>query len=158
MYSSILRGLTAVFAASWLCLAPTTLHAQSDAVQMEKLLKDTGFTYKTHAANTWTVDFERKTLGKFRVIVSTGSDIVVTFVIIAKKANINKTPKMMEAMLFANHDYDYCKIGLDNDGDMFVRIDNELRTTDSRRLKDTINQVANASEEIFVKVAGSIKR
>jgi len=50
------------------------------------------------------------------------------------------------------------KIGLDKDGDLFVRIDSPMHVTHSRELKDIINQVANASEEVFVKVAGSIKR
>jgi len=110
------------------------------------------------ATTAISIEFERKTLGKFRVIISTGSDIVVTFAILAKRASINKTSKMMETLLVANHDYDYVKIGLDKDGDLFVRIDSPMHVTHSRELKDIINQVANASEEVFVKVAGSIKR
>jgi hypothetical protein len=157
MQGRIFRGVAAALAACWLAFASTALYAQSDG-RMDKMLKDTGFSYTTHNPTTWSMEFERKTLGKVRVIVSTGSDIVVVFAIIAKKANINKTPKMMEALLRANHDYDYVKIGLDNDGDLFVRIDDPLRITDARELKDAINQVANASEEVFVKVAGSIKR
>ncbi len=82
----------------------------------------------------------------------------MTFAILAKRASINKTSKMMETLLVANHDYDYVKIGLDKDGDLFVRIDSPMHVTHSRELKDIINQVANASEEVFVKVAGSIKR
>jgi hypothetical protein len=156
--SNILRCLILLLAASWVYLGPTSLHAQSDSASVEHALKDTGFTYKTHNATTWSIEFERKTLGKFRVIISTGSDIVVTFAILAKKANINKTSKMMETLLVANHDYDYVKIGVDKDGDLFVRIDSPMHVTHSRELKDIINQVANASEEVFVKVAGSIKR
>jgi len=154
----IFRSLTAAFAACWLLLGSTPLQAQPEAARIEKMLKDAGLSYKTHTPNTWSIEFERKTLGKFRVIVSTGSDIVVTFAIIAKKANINKTPKLMETLLTANHEYDYVKIGFDNDGDLFVRVDNLMRTTDSREMKDTVNQVANASEELFQKIAGSIKR
>ena len=152
------RSLIAAFAACWLCLGSTALYAQSDSARVDKMLKEAGFTYTTHNSNTWSINFERKTLGKFRVIVSTGSDIVVTFVIIAKKANINKTPKLMETLLTANHEYDYVKVGFDNDGDLFVRIDNQMRTADTREMKETVNQVANASEELFQKISGSIKR
>ena len=154
--SNILRCVIVLLAA-WVCLGPTPLRAQSDSAGLERVLKDTGFTYKTHNANTWSIEFERKTLGKFRVIISTGSDIVVTFAILAKKANITKTPKMMETLLTANHEYDYVKIGLDKDGDLFVRIDSPTHVTHSPELKDIINQVANASEEVFAKVSGSIK-
>src|SRR4029077_941210 len=98
---------------------------------------------------TWSVDFDRKNIGKLKVIVSTGSDIVVTFAIIAKKAAIQKTPQLMEILLKANHDYDYAKIGLDKDGDMFVRIDDPLRLIDSNELKYAIAQVADVSDELF---------
>jgi hypothetical protein len=61
-------------------------------------------------------------------------------------------------LLSANHEYDYVKVGLDKDGDMFVRIDDWIPTVNARHLKETINQVANASEEVYVKVADSIRR
>ena len=87
----------------------------------------------------------------------TGSDIVVTFAILAKKATINKTPRFLETVATANHEYDYVKIGLDKDGDLFVRTDLSLRLLDSQEMKNVIDQVANASEEVFIKVAGSVR-
>jgi hypothetical protein len=156
--SNIFRCMIAVLSASWICFGSASLVAQSGAPRMEQMLKETGYSYKTHNATTWSIDFERKTIGKFKVILSTGSDILVTFAILAKKANINKSPRMMDVLLAANHDYDYVKIGLDKDGDLFVRIDEWLPTLNAVRLKDTINQVANASEEVYGKVADSIRR
>jgi len=127
-------------------------------IGMEALLKQTGYSYNSHNATTWSVDLTRKHLGKVKVILSTGSDILVTFVILAKKAAIQKTPQLMDALLIANHDYDYTKIGLDKDGDMFVRIDMPLRILDAAELKTDIDQVANASDEVYVKVAQWIKK
>jgi hypothetical protein len=160
MRTNFFRCLTIVLlAASCICLGSHASQAQApDAARVEQLLKSSGFNYTTHSANTWSVEFDRKNLGKFRVIISTGSDIVVTFAILAKKAAINKTPKMMETLLSANHDYDYAKIGLDKDGDLFVRIDSPLRLVDSQELKSIIGQIANASDEIYAKVSGSIKK
>ncbi len=158
MQPRIFQRLVVVLVLSCFYLGSVPVHAQSPEAKIEQILKDTGFSYKAHKAGVWSIDFERKTLGKFKVIISTGPDIVVTFAIVAKKANINRTLKLVETLLLANHDYDYVKVGLDKDGDFFVRIDNQIRTTDVPEMKDTINQVANASEEIFVKVSGSIKR
>jgi hypothetical protein len=155
---NIFRCIAMALAASWICFGSTPLLAQSVSSKIEQTLKETGFTYTTHNATTWSIDFERKKLGKFKVILSTGSEILVTFAILAKKANINKTPKLMDALLSANHEYDYVKVGLDKDGDMFVRIDDWIPTVNARHLKETINQVANASEEVYVKVADSIRR
>jgi Putative bacterial sensory transduction regulator len=132
--------------------------SQASDAKVEQLLKASGYTYTTHSPNTWSVEFDRKSLGKFRVIISTGSDLVVSFAILAKKAAINKTPKLLETLVFANNDYDYAKIGLDKDGDLFVRIDSPLRLIDADELKSIIGQVANASDELFAKVSGSIKK
>ncbi len=85
-------------------------------------------------------------------------DIIVTFAILAKKATIQKTPKFLETIAVANHEYDYVKIGLDKDGDLFVRIDTLMRVTDAGEMKSVIEQVANASDEVFGKVSSSVKR
>jgi len=132
--------------------------ARAQSMGMDALLKQTGYAFTTHNATTWSVELNKKNLGKLRVIMSTGSDILVTFVIVAKQAAIQKTPQMMEALLTANHDYDYTKIGLDKDGDMFVRVDMPLRLVDADELKQIIDQVANASDELYAKVARWIKK
>jgi hypothetical protein len=155
MRLNFLRAL-ALVAALCVCVAAHPAFAQS--VGMDALLKQTGYTYTTHNATTWSIDLNKKNLGKVKVILSTGSDILVTFVIVAKKPNIQKTPQLMDALLTANHDYDYTKIGLDKDGDMFVRIDMPLRTLDATELKAVIDQVANASDEVYAKVARWIKK
>jgi putative sensory transduction regulator len=155
MRLNVLRAL-ALLVFLCLCVAPRLALAQSES--MDAMLKQTGYNYTTHNATTWSVDLNRKSLGKVKVILSTGGDILVTFVIVAKKAAIHKTPQMMDTLLTANHDYDYTKVGLDKDGDMFVRIDMPLHTVHSADLKAIVDQVANASDEIYAKVATWIKK
>lgn len=152
-----LKFLRAFALIAALCIA-AAYGAFAQSVGMDALLKQTGYAYTTHNPTTWSIDLNRKHLGKVKVILSTGSDILVTFVIVAKKAAIQKTPQMMDALLTANHDYDYTKIGLDKDGDMFVRIDMPLRVVDATELKSVIDQVANASDEVYAKVANWIKK
>jgi Putative bacterial sensory transduction regulator len=156
MRSNVLHGFAVLLVA--LCIGALPQVARAQSIGMDAMLKQTGYAYNTHNPTTWSVDLTRKNFGKMRVILSTGSDILVTFVILAKKAKIQKTPQMMDALLTANHDYDYTKIGLDKDGDMFVRIDMPLRTIDATELKSIIDQVANASDEVYVKVAAWIKK
>ena len=155
MRLNVLRALALLVALS---IAAFSQPAGAQSVGMDAMLKQTGYTYTTHNATTWSIDLTKKNLGKTKVILSTGSEILVTFVIVAKKAAIQKTPQMMEALLTANHDYDYTKIGLDKDGDMFVRIDMPLRSLDATELKSIIDQVANASDEVYAKVARWIKK
>ena len=155
MRLNLLRALALV---ATLCIGAGAHPAFAQSIGMDALLKQTGYSYTTHNDTTWSIDLNRKNLGKVKVILSTGSDILVTFVIVAKKAKIQKTPQLMDALLTANHDYDYTKIGLDKDGDMFVRIDMPLRVVDATELKAIIDQVANASDEIYAKVATWIKK
>jgi hypothetical protein len=155
MRLNVVRGLALLVA---LCLAAVGQVALAQGIGMDAMLKQTGYAYTTHNPTTWSVDLTRKNLGKVKVILSTGSDILVTFVIVAKKAAIQKTPQLMDTLLTANHDYDYTKIGLDKDGDMFVRIDMPLRTVDAAELKSVIDQVANASDEVYAKVATWIRK
>jgi Putative bacterial sensory transduction regulator len=154
MRLNVLRGLLLLVALSTGALSQP---AGAQNMGMDAMLKQTGYAYITHNATTWSIDLTRKNLGKVKVILSTGSDILVTFVIVAKKAAIQKTPQMMDTLLTANHDYDYTKIGLDKDGDMFVRIDMPLRSVDATELKSIVDQVANASDEVYAKVARWIK-
>ncbi len=153
-----LKFLRAFALITTLCIAGISYGALAQSVGMDALLKQTGYAYNTHNPTTWSIDLNRKHLGKVKVILSTGSDILVTFVIVAKKAAIQKTPQLMDALLTANHDYDYTKIGIDKDGDMFVRVDMPLRLVDAEELKAVIDQVANASDEVYAKVATWIKK
>jgi Putative bacterial sensory transduction regulator len=167
----ILRGLIGLIVASLPCLgspAPRAQQADSatvaNAAKITRLLKETGLSYNSYPkkgqdfVNTWSVEFDRKKIGKVRVIVSVGSDIVVSFAILAKKAAIQKSMKFFDTMTTANHEYDYVKIGLDKDGDLFVRTDTPARVIDANLLKAVIDQVANASDEVFDKLSASIKR
>jgi hypothetical protein len=155
MRLNVLRG---VALAAVLSLGVVAQAVSAQAMGMDDMLKQTGYNYTTHNPTTWSIDLNRKHLGKAKVILSAGSDILVTFVIVAKKAAIQKTSQMMDALLTANHDYDYAKIGLDKDGDMFVRIDMPLHSVDPDELKQIIDQVANASDEVYAKVAPWVGR
>jgi hypothetical protein len=152
---SFVRALMLI---SVLCLGAAARPALAQSVSMAKMLEQTGYTYKTHNATTWSIDLDRKNTGTTKVILSTGDDMLVTFVILAKKAAIKKTPQLLEALARANHDYDYTKIGLDKDGDLFVRIDTKLRLLDAAELKYVIDQVANASNELYPKLSAWAKR
>jgi hypothetical protein len=152
---NLLRGLMLVAA---VCVGSGSHPARAQSVGMDAMLKQTVYAYTTHNDTTWSIDLDRKNIGKMRVILSSGSDILVTFVIMAKKAGIQKTPQLLDALATANNDYDYAKIGLDKDGDMFVRVDMPLRILDATELKQIIDQVANASDELYPKIKAWIKR
>jgi hypothetical protein len=52
-------------------------------------------------------------------------------------------------MLSLNHELDRVKIGTDDDGDAFVRLDASLRVLDVEETKEDMEQVASASDEVY---------
>jgi hypothetical protein len=130
-------GAVALFLAFALCAASTPSRADDAATaastKVKGLLDRSGYKYKTHKPNVWSIDFDKKNLGKEVVIISTNDTLIVTFVILAKDAQIRKTGELMSKLLTADHEYDYVKVGFDGDGDMFVRIDAPVRVTDATR-------------------------
>jgi biopolymer transport protein ExbD len=48
-----------------------------------------------------------------------------------------------------NDQFDYVKVGIDKDGDLFVRTDLMLRNLDGQELKQQLQQVANAADEAY---------
>lgn len=82
--------------------------------------------------------------------VTTDKGIVVAFVTVAYKNNIRRTAELVEQLLQINHDLDYVKVGIDEDGDIFVRIDTHLRTMDVQEMNDVIAQVGNTTDTTYV--------
>lgn len=54
-------------------------------------------------------------------------------------------------LLNANYDFDYVKVGIDNDGDLFVRADLPP-DTDAAHFKSIIEQVAAATDVLYGRI------
>lgn len=157
----IARLVSALLLASLIAVTSPTVSAQTPDTfngRVARALPATGYTFTTHNASTWSVDLNRQNTGRTKVILSTGTTVLVVFVVMAKRANIQKTPQFLEELAKANNDYDYVKIGLDKDGDFFVRIDVNSRLADAVEVKAAIDQVANVANELYPKVSAWAKR
>jgi hypothetical protein len=87
----------------------------------------------------------------------TGDDAtLVVFATLAEKKNLPATADFMRTLLEQNHKMDRVKIGLDNDGDLEVRIDAMLRVTDAREFQWIVNQVMNASDQLYGMIQGQL--
>ena len=56
---------------------------------------------------------------------------------------------MMKKLLGLNEQLDRVKIGLDKEGDVFVRIDLSIRILDKQELKENLDQAAAAANDVF---------
>ena len=139
------------------------LHAQSLTDKTEKLvrlMKEDNFSYVTTSSPTvFVIHFTGDHLKDIKVILALGADEdsdLVIFVTVTPKATMPPTADFRYKLLKANHDYDQVKVGFDGDDDLSVRIDASMRLADATYLKNVVNQVKNASDEIYGQIQPSL--
>lgn len=119
------------------------------AAKVVQLLGGTGYTYVQRTPTVWYIDMNRSSLKDFRLILASNDRLLVIFVTVLKKNQMRMTPEFMLSELQNNNKLDYVKIGIDKDGDLFVRTDCTPRVMDTQELKTQIEQVAAASNEVY---------
>jgi hypothetical protein len=151
--------LALILALAMPVLPPTALRAEPATLpsRLETLLK--GGDYKSLAQvndTAWTLDFNGKRLARFRVVVTLSEKenggIIVAFVNPVSKAQLPKNSvKLMTILLQANHEFDYVKVGIDDDGDLFVREDLPPDTGPAR-FRNAIEQLAAATDVLYGRI------
>jgi hypothetical protein len=125
---------------------------KASAGKVVQLLEEAGYSYAKAADSVWTVDFHGKALPEFKLIATTNQDLVILFVIVAEKKDIKLTPEAMLKLLRLNDNLDRVKIGIDKEGDLFVRVDLSARALDGKEFKQNLDQVAAAADEVFAAI------
>ena len=139
------------------CFQGSTATAQNKpSAKVAALLEETGYSYSKAADTVWSIQFEGKSLPNFNVIASAPKDVLVLFTVVAKKDTLKLTPDAMQKLLQLNSRLDRVKIGIDEDGDLFVRTDLSVRVLDAREMKENIEQVAAATDVVYAAVRSSI--
>jgi hypothetical protein len=150
-----LAGLIAVAGLLWQGSAPARARQvqppSQGAVKVQQLLDQAGYTYRKASSNIWIISATGKTLKSFNILVATTPDgeIVLAGVVLVAKARMTPSVQLWSKLLHANNDFDRVKVGLDNDEDVFVRVELSTRNLDVTDLKTNIDQVSNASDEIY---------
>jgi hypothetical protein len=142
-----------------LCFQGPSIAAQAQgksSARVAGLLEDSGYAYTKAADSVWAIAFEGKSLSQFNVVASAHEEILVLFTVVAEKKNLKLTPELTQRLLQLNGELDRVKIGLDKDGDLFVRVDLSIRVLDTREMKENVEQVAAATDVVFSAVRPSI--
>ena len=133
---------------AWAADAPAP-QPDLNAAKVFRLLDASGYEYTKKSDTVWYIVKHGTNLGDFKVIGANEGDLLVVFVTVAKKAHIEMDMDLAAKMLSLNNDLDQVKIGIDNDGDAFVRTDISIRILDQEAFKAVVEQVAAAAEETF---------
>lgn len=156
--ASILLAATFMF-------LPAQSHAQSAvSTKLETLIQDSGYKSAAKVKDkdaVWTLDFSGKQLPRFKVVVTAsekdGAGIITA---VANPVGKDQLPRnrtnLTAAVLKANNDFDYVKVGFDNEGDVFVRADIPPGV-DLASFKAIVEQVAAAADDFYGKIKSQLR-
>jgi hypothetical protein len=130
----------------------------SIAAKIRQYLEQFGGSYTKVSDTTWTVPYQGKSLKNYDVFVSTipNSDLVLIGVPVATKKNLKPSQDLYLKLLRYNHVADSVKVGIDDEGDLFLRADLNGRTMDFQEFKEIVEQVAAATDELHGQIQSSL--
>jgi hypothetical protein len=125
--------------------------AQTSA-KVDQWLKQSGLTYKKASDTVWVVKSKGNALGDFETFVATNENVVVIGVVMARQKNLKMTQESLLKILKLNHDNDFVKIGIDEENDLFVRLERKVRTLDLEEFKACYAEVIAASDNVYTEI------
>ncbi len=149
------RGVAVILAASLTLTARAQTPAQTDVERLDAIVKESRFAPRkidNPKQPVWTIKRTGESLKEFEVIFIVKNGVRVTFVTVVPKANLKRTPELLEKMLKMNYQYDSVKIGFDDDDDAYVRIDQRLRIVDVQEFNQIIDQVSLAADTLHTEL------
>jgi len=124
-----------------------------DAARLAGLLEASGFKYQKAGDGVWLLDFAASNGKAIRVLVATSGGLVVFGTTVKAATKDAVTRDDLRAINRLNAEVDRVKVGLDDDNDLFLRVDLTLRTLDADDLKVNASQVAATAEKAAAALA-----
>ncbi len=135
---------------------PTAAQSSTEgAAKMVSLMQANNYNFITTKSPTvWVIHFTGAHLKDTKVVLALDESNyqMVIFVTVMEKRRMPVTTDFLHTLLKFNHEFDRVKVGLDADDDLSVRIDAPLRLADTQEFHDIVNQIKNASDEIYGKI------
>ncbi len=132
-----------------LILGMTAFGQESSSLRVARVINETGLSFTKASESVWTVPYQGKARKDIIVVASVTGDLITLFSVVAEKKDLKPSPEMLQKLLKFNADFDRVKVGIDKDGDVFVRIDLSIRVLDKDELTVNVDQVAAAADDIF---------
>jgi hypothetical protein len=125
--------------------------AQTSA-KVDQWMKQSGYKYKKASETVWVVASKGNALPEFETFVATNENVVVIGVVMAKQKNLKMSEDLLLKILKLNHDNDFVKIGIDEDNDLFVRLERKVRMLDLEEFKSCYAEVVAASDNVYTQI------
>ena len=118
------------------------------AVKVERFLAESGFEFKAHGTDGWTIQASTGTV----VIGAEGENVVVEM-IIAPKGKFQVSAESMSDMLKLAHGLDFLKVGIDPEDNLFVRSEAKIGSVDGPEFNATLLRIVNGHAKATAKMA-----
>lgn len=128
-----------------------SITAQTTA-KVDQWMKQSGFTYTKATETVWVIKSKGTALAEFETFVATNENVVVIGVVMVKQKNLKMSQEALLKILKLNHDNDFVKIGIDEDNDLFVRLERKVRTLDLEEFKACYAEVISASDNVYTHI------
>jgi hypothetical protein len=125
--------------------------AQTSA-KVDQWMKQSGLSYSKAGETVWVVKSKAKSLGEFETFVATNEDVVVIGVVMARQKNLKMSQEALLKMLKLNHNNDFVKIGIDDDNDLFVRLERKVRMLDLEEFIACYMELVAASDNVYTHI------
>ncbi len=83
------------------------------------------------------------------LLIGVKDDVVVVGTVLRTKARLHLTSDLQLKLLQFNNELDWVKVGIDHDGDLFLRQELRLSALTPDELKTSIATVADASVQVY---------
>ncbi|HXZ29030.1 MAG TPA: hypothetical protein VEG08_13640 [Terriglobales bacterium] len=120
---------------------------------MDQALGRSGLKYRKVQDRFWFATCDSKLVADCQILMTATPDILVMGVVIKKKDALSPTPEMLTGLLRLNHDLERVKVGIDEDGDLFERVEVTTKgldvdeiLTDLKAVQDAIEPTARAAQ------------
>lgn len=126
--------------------------------RINSLIKETGYPLRVNAKrdDVWAMNLDMPHVKNNKLIMSIGSDLLVTFVTLVRKRRLPATSDFYFKALRFDDTLDRVKIGIDRDGDLFVRIDSTCSEMTPAEFRRVVDQVKSSSEEIYSQIQSDL--
>jgi len=113
---------------------------------MDQALERSGLKYRKVQDRFWFATCESKLVANCQILMTATPNILVMGVVIKQRKDLNVTPEMLAGLLHLNHNLERVKVGIDDDGDLFERVEVSTKGLDADEILADLKAVQDAIE------------
>jgi hypothetical protein len=113
---------------------------------MEQALERSGLKYRKVQDRYWFATCDSKLVADCQILMTATPEILVMGVVVKHKKDLSLTPEVAATLLHLNHNLTRVKVGIDDDGDLFERVEVSVKGLDADEILDNLKLVEDAIE------------